>query len=254
MPNLQKSLAFGFGVLYIKFARSIRRQAASCVGWSIFFRLFIRCSEVSAVAGRKRWRWNLLGGQSAAAILLSVLFALGCLGGCVAATLVRDPGGDLLSYVRRYLELVVQDAFSPDVWSVFWRTVFFALAVTIFGFTALGVAGIPLLFLYKGFALCYAVSVFYRLFGAEGVGLAGVLFAVSAFLWLPAVLELGARGLLGSYGLLRRAMGSGRYPLGYDGALIWFGLCAGMLVLCVCIECIAVPILLQKIAGKYFVG
>lgn len=207
------------------------------------------------MARRKKWRVDLLNGRSAAVVLLAGLFALGGVAGCVSAGLIHDPGGDLLNYVRGYLALAAEDRASTYFLNVFWQLVRVPVLTLILGLTALGVVGIPMLFAAKGFALCYAVSAFYRLLGPVGLAPAFVLFGLSALVWLPAFLGLGGQGVLSSYGLLRRAMGDGRYPLGYDGRfLVRCGICAAALCLCVGIEYLAVPALLQEIAGVFSPG
>ena len=225
------------------------------VGWSIFFRLFIGCSEVSAVAGRRKWKVYLPDGRAAAALLLAAAFAVGSVAGCVAAGVVRDPSGELTGYVRNYLSLAAEASLVPRFGVVLWRTARLALAVVALGFTAVGLVGIPALFLCKGFALCYAVSAFYRFFGTAGLAPALILFGLSAFVWLPALLELGVRGLLGAYGLLRRAAGDGRYPLGRrEGALVRYGICVLALLACAGVEYAVVPTLLREIAGAFLSG
>ena len=204
---------------------------------------------------RKKWNVDLLSGRTAALILLSILFLIGGIAGCFCAGLIRDTGNVLLGYVRGCLDQLSQSGVSGRFLIVLWEIVRFPLAAVLLGFTALGVVGVPLLFVVRGFLLCYAVSVFYRLLGPEGLIPAFVLFGLSAFVWLPVLLLLGGRGWLGSYGLLRRTMGGGRYPLGYDSQYFTCcGLCAAALCLCAGMEYLAVPILLQRIAGVFVPG
>lgn len=204
---------------------------------------------------RKKWKVDLLSGQAAALILLSALFLIGSAIGCVAAGLIRDPSGALLDYVRGCLELLSQDGVMPQFFSVLWETARFPVVTVLLGFTALGVAGLPVLFAVRGFLLCYAVSVFYRILGLPGLVSGFILFGFSALIWMPVFFHLGGRGLLGSYGLLRRAMGDGHYPLRYNGGfLISCGVCAAALCLCAMLECLAVPILLQRVSGMLFPG
>ena len=204
---------------------------------------------------RKKWKVDLLSGQAAALILLSGLFLVGGVIGCVAAGRIADPAGALLSYVRGYLELLSQDGLSPRFWSILWETVRFPLAAFLLGFTALGVAGLPVLFAVRGFLLSYAICVFYRLLGPAGLVPGFVLFGLSALVWMPVLFQLGVQGLLGSYGLLRRAMGDGRYPLRYDGGyLARCGMCAAALGLCAVVEYLAVPALLKGITGILLPG
>lgn len=207
------------------------------------------------MAGRKKWKVGLLSGRSAVGILLAGLFALGSVIGCAAAGLIRDPVGELLDYVRGYLTLAAEGGLSPDVFRVLWQTVRVPLLTAVLGFTALGVIGIPILFAVRGFSLCFAVSAFYRLLGPAGLVPGLVLFGLSALVWLPVLFELGGQGVLGAYGMLRRAMGDGRYPLGYNGGfLVRCGICVAALCLCVGIEYFVVPLLLQEIAGVFLPG
>jgi len=204
---------------------------------------------------RKKWKVDLLSGQAAALILLSGLFLAGSVVGCVAAGRMADPTGALLTYVRGYLELLAQNGLSTRFWSVLRETVRFPLAAFLLGLTALGVAGLPVLFAVRGFLLSYAVCVFYRLLGLTGLVSGFVLFGLSALIWMPVLFQLGVQGLLGSYGLLRRAMGDGRYPLRYDGGyLARCGICAAALGLCAVVEYFAVPSLLTGIAGVFLPG
>ena len=204
---------------------------------------------------RKKWKVDLLSGRAAALILLSILFLVGSVVGCVTAGLIRDPSGALLDYVYGYLELLAHDGVTPRFVSVLWETMRFPVVAVLLGFTALGTAGLPVLFVVRGFLLCYAVSVFYRILGLTGLVLGFVLFGFSALIWMPVLFHLGVQGLLGSYGLFRRAVGDGRYPLRYNGGfLVCCGVCAVALCLCTVLEYLAVPILLQRVSGMLFSG
>lgn len=201
---------------------------------------------------RKKWKVDLLSGQAAALVLLGSLFLAGSVAGCVCAGLIDDQGGALLGYVRGYLELLARDGVAVRFFGVLWETARFPMAAFLLGFTALGVVCIPVLFAVRGFLLCYAISAFCRLLGPSGLVPAFFLFGLSALIWLPVLFQLGVQGVLGAYGLLRRAMGDGRYPLRYDGGyLLRCGLCAAALCLCAGVEYLAVPALLQGIAGAF---
>ncbi len=204
---------------------------------------------------RKKWKVDLLSGRAAALILLSVLFLVGSVAGCVTAGLICDPSGALLDYVRGCLELLAHDGVTPCFVSVLWETVRFPALAVLLGFTALGIAGLPVLFGVRGFLLCYAVSVFYRILGPTGLALGFILFGFSALIWMPVLFHLGVQGLFGAYGLFRRAMGDARYPLRYNGAFwICCGVCAVALCFCAMLEYLVVPILLQRVSGMLFPG
>ena len=57
----------------------------------------------------------------------------------------------------------------------------------------------------------------------------------------------GVTGFTGSYGLLRRVTGDGRYPLALSGGAYWVrcGLCAGALLACVGVEYMLIPVLIR---------
>ena len=204
---------------------------------------------------RKKWKMDLLSGQTAALILLGTFFFAGSVIGCVATGLLRDPSGTLLDYIRGYLELLAQDGVAVRFLSVFWEISKFSVIAVLLGFTALGVAGLPLLFAVRGFLLCYAVAVFYRILGLDGLLPGFFLFGLSAFIWMPVLFQLGVRGMLSSYGFLRRATGDVRYPLrGNGGFLICCGICAAALCVCAMVEYFVVPALLQRVTGIFFFG
>ena len=179
---------------------------------------------------------------------------MGSVAGCLTAGLVQDPSGALLDHIQNWLELLRGGA-TPHVLSVLWETIRFPVFAILFGFTAFGVVGLPVLFAVRGFLLCYAVSVFYRILGLNGLVFSLILFGLSAFLWMPVFFQLGVRGVLGSYGFFRRAKGDARYPLHCRGGfLICCVLSAAVLCLCAALECLVVPILLQRVSGLLFSG
>lgn len=204
---------------------------------------------------RRKWKVDLLSGRAAGLLLLSALFLIGSVVGCVCAGCVEDPDGTLADYVRGCLSALSLGQMEVGFFSALWEISKVPLAAFLLGLTALGVIGLPVLFALRGFLLCYAVSAFFRLFGWNGLLAALVLFGLSAFVWLPVLLHLGTQGLLSAYGLLRRTMGEGRYPLRLNGGyLIGGGICALALCLCACVECFAIPVLLQKTAWLFGAG
>lgn len=207
------------------------------------------------MGGRKKWKVDLLSGRAAALLLLSGLFFVGSVVGCVTAGLVRDPSGALLHYVQNWMEQMSQGGAAPHILSVLWETMRFPILVVLLGFTAFGVVGLPMLFAIRGFLLCYAISVFYRILGLNGLVLGFVLFGVSAFLWMPVFFQLGVQGVLGSFVFVRRARGDTRCSLRCHG--VFFACCAlSVAVLCLsaALECMVVPILLQRVSGWLFSG
>lgn len=204
---------------------------------------------------RKKWKVDLLSGQAAARLLLGSLFLMGSVFGCVAAGFIDDANGLLFESMGGYRTLFAWTEGTAQFWRVLWEAAQVPGLTLLLGFTALGVLGIPVLFAVRGFLLCYAICAFYRILGILGLLSAFCLFGISALVWLPVLFQLGVQGLLGAYSLLRRVMGDGRYPLRYDGPyLIRCGLCAAAICLCAGIECLVVPVLLQKVAGLFPAG
>lgn len=199
---------------------------------------------------RRKWSVSLLGGQTAGVLILGILFLAGSAAGCVSAGLLRvEDGQELLNYLNGYSESLRDGGVHAGFWSVLCQTVRFPLMAFLLGLTALGVVGIPVLFAVRGFLLCYAVSVFYRLLGVSGLLPAFCLFGITALLWMPVMFRLGVQGLLGAHGLLRRALGNGRYPLPYNSSyFVSCALCAAALVLCAGLEYLMVPTLLQVVS------
>lgn len=198
---------------------------------------------------RKGWNLDLLSGQTAALLLLSAAFILGSAAGCLMAG-GMDTGeqGILRDYLDSYLALMGEVP-GLRLWPLVWDVARFPLLAGVLGFTALGVVGLPALFGVRGFLLSYAISAFYRLYGLSGQIPAFILFGLSALLWMPVLFHLGVQGLLCSYGMLRRSLGEGRYPLGIDRAFwVRCGVCAGALCACAAVEYLAVPVLFQAVA------
>lgn len=178
-------------------------------------------------------------GTLAAMAVLGMAFLLGGGAGCLLGGMVNGAGGSALSdYLQTYLTLA-QDGTegAPGFWAVLWEQMRFPLAALLMGFTALGVIGLPVLFAVRGFLFSFSVACFCRLFGGAGLIPALFLFGLPALLWAPALFVLGAQGMLGAYGLLRRVTGDSRYPLSYDTAYgVRCALCGGAVMLCVILE------------------
>ena len=200
---------------------------------------------------RKKWNVGLFSGEAAALALLSVCFLLGSVVGCfITGVMDTDSGTALQEYVQEYMSYQTEQTVRPAFFSLAWNTFRLPLLTFLMGFTTLGIFGLPVLFSIKGFLLSFAVSSFYRLFGSAGEIPAFFLFGLSAMIWLPVLFHLGVQGMLASYGLLRRAAGEGRYPLGYNYRyLVRSGLCAAALAMSVALEYLVVPVLVHAIAG-----
>lgn len=197
-----------------------------------------------------RKKWDLPSGQSRALVVLSIAFLMGGMAGCVLAALSSGAGAEELSrYLVDYLTLSQGGQLSRSLWPVLWGQVRYLLAGLLLSLTALGLAGLPILFGVRGFFFSFPVACFCRVFGGRGLFTAFILFGLPALLWAPALFLMGVSGFLSAQQLLRRAMGEGRGGLPLSGAY-WCraGLCAGLALAAGALEYWVVPVLLRETA------
>ena len=200
------------------------------------------------VGKRKKWRLDLLSGHSAALVVLSVTFLLGSVFGCICASLFHDEQG----VVRQGMTVALSSLSRPQLWDCVRCAGSFCVGAFVLSFTSIGTVGLPVLFACRGFLLCYAVGVFYHLWGFSGLSAALVLFALPALLWMPALFALGAQGLPASWLLARGRRGKGKPASAYD-VPFWTrcALCALLVLLCSCVEYACVPALMRMINGAF---
>ena len=187
---------------------------------------------------------------------LGPLTALGCafllggvLGSLLASLIAGEAAQDLEAFLLDYLTAAQAGEITAQFWPMLWEQGRFFLGVCLLGITALGVAGIPAVFLARGFLFSFSVAALCRCFGPVGLASAFFLFGLPALLWAPVLFLAGSQCLDGAYALLRRVLGDSRSPLpqgsAYWGKLALYGL---GLVLCVMLECMSTPILLRAAA------
>ena len=200
---------------------------------------------------KSHWHWNLIPDRSAALLALCAVFLLGSAIGCAAAGILgTQQKAVLLAELHACLSTSGREHDATQFFDVLWRLLGAPTAVILFGFSAFGVIAVPAAFFVRGFLSTYAISVFYRLLGAEGLLAGGILFVVSALFWLPAFLELGMQGLLGACALMRRLRGDFRAVLPFNKVyFIRCGICAVALCVGAAAEYFIVPWLLQAASG-----
>ena len=199
--------------------------------------------------------WDGTGGGALLSLaVVSAAFALGALAGMLVASQVGGGGQESLSaYLEHYLAAAQAGAAVPPRLSVIlWQTLRWPLLVFLLGFTALGVAGIPILFAVRGFLLSFAVSSFVLMFGGAGAILAFFAFGFSGMLSVPALFVLGVQGFSSGQELALRALSGGKGAR-VRGRAYWArsGLCAAALALSMLLEWWAVPALLGSVAGLF---
>lgn len=190
----------------------------------------------------------MLSGRAAALWLLAAVFLAGSIAGCLTAGLWSG-GGAVTDYLDGYWAVLEQGTARVPLLPVLWRVIRPHSAAFLLGLTALGVLGLPVLFCARGFCLCHACSVLFRLMGFRGLMFGACLFGVSAVLWLPALFELGVTGFEDSYALMRRVTGEGRYPLPVSAGRYWrrCGICFGLALAGAAAEYLLVPELVRLV-------
>lgn len=196
--------------------------------------------------------WDLpSSGTSAALLILGAAFVLGGFAGCLLADQVVGGGSDALGeYLEGYLSAVYSGGMvKPDVLSVLWDTIRWPLLILVLSLTPLGLLGLPILFLVRGFLLSFAVASFFRVLGTAGLALAFVVFGITGLLCIPVFFVLGVQGFLWAGALTGRLLGEGRRQTLFDRvALLRCGVCAAVLCGYGLMEYGAVPVLLGSLA------
>lgn len=181
---------------------------------------------------------------------LSACFLLGGALGAVFGGLMSETSAqELADYLSTYFTLAREGGVTVEFWSVAWEQFRLLIAVILLGLTALGAAGIPLLFGVRGFLLAFSVSGLCRVFGAAGLVPALFLFGLPAFFWAPILFLTGGQCLNGTWVLLRRLLLESWEPLPFTSAY-WgrLGLWAAAMMVCVMLEYLAAPVLLSAAA------
>lgn len=182
----------------------------------------------------------------------AAFFFLGGLGGCLAACYVEGAAADSLSaYIGGFLRMAQAGGLAhPAVLGVIWNTARWPVLAVLLGFTSLGLLGLPVLFCARGFLLAFSIASFVRIFGGMGCFLAFLVFGVTGIFSVPALFVLGVQSFLAAQALAGRFWGEGRPAPAYGSAyFLRCGVCAAALVLCVVLECLAVPALVSDAAG-----
>lgn len=197
---------------------------------------------------RIRRKWDLPSEQGGALVLLALAFLAGGALGCFLAALSSDADVEELSaYLTGYLALARDGDLPRGLWAVLWGQVKYLLAAVLLSMTALGLAGMPVLFAVRGFFLSFPAACFCRVFGGRGLLPAFALFGLSALLWSPALFSLGVPGFLTALQRLRRPAGEG---LVLSSRAWWcrVGLCLALVLAAGLLEYWVVPVLLRGLA------
>lgn len=199
--------------------------------------------------------WDVpAGGLLTSLVVASAAFLAGGIVGLCMAVNVGGSGNDsLMTYIQGYMTAAQTGAMrAPGLALVIWETLRWPALATLFGCTALGVLGIPVLFAARGFFLSFAITAFVRMFGSVGGVAAFFAFGITGMIAIPALFVLGVQGFVSSRDLAGRVLGDGKRPMPF-GKRYWVrvGFCALALALCVLLEYFAVPALLRLAASLF---
>ncbi len=199
--------------------------------------------------------WNVPDrGYLPALAVVSVCFLAGGLAGCVLAACVSGGGGESLAgYVQGFLRAAqAGELEEPALAALVWNTVRWPLMAVLMGFTAVGLLGLPVLFLVRGFLLAFSIASFVRVLGGAGCLLAVLIFGITGVVALPALFVLGVQSLTASRSLAGRVLGESRRASPYGRAyFLRCGSCAAACFVCVAMDYLAVPALVSGMAGVF---
>jgi len=184
--------------------------------------------------------------------VVGACFFLGGLAGCLLAGYVGGDGREGLSaYLQNFLQAAsAGEMDSPALAALVWSTVRWPLLALLLGFTALGLLGLPILFLIRGFLLAFSIASFVRLFGSMGCLLALLVFGLTQALAVPVLFVVGVQSLLAARVLAGGFWGDGKTPVPYGSCyFLRCGMCAGVLCVCVLLDYLVAPALVSGLAG-----
>lgn len=199
-----------------------------------------------AVAG---FWWSPTDEGTPALVVTAIFFALGGLLGGVWAFGASGSGAETMTdYLREFLLTAQEGALrQPMFWELVWRALRWPLAAFLFGFTALGVFGLPVLIAARGFCLSFSISAFAQTYGGKGLMTAFLLLGVPAFVYVPVFFLLSAQSFSAACALVGRTAGQGRREGPYHREYFFrSGVCAAALCLGISLEQYLVPALITS--------
>ena len=181
--------------------------------------------------------------------VLAICFAIGALGGFLFAT-IGEPSSELLDYLQRYFQLAGQGGQTgPSLLSSIWDLLRWPLAAVLLGFSALGIAGIPVLLAVRGFMLSFAAATFTRLFGWSGAAAAMASFGLTVFVAVPVLFLISQNAFQQS---LKRLSGSASKPDAWGQWLSALIPGLSLLILAVALQHTVMPALLTAVCARLF--
>ena len=190
-----------------------------------------------AVAGF--WRPPMAEGVPAL-VITAAFFVLGGAAGCFMAFQSSGAGADTLAaYLDNFLSAAQAGQLSdPAAPELLWRTIRWFLAAFLLGFTALGLLGVPILALLRGFFLSFSIASFSQAYGWNGLMLSFLLLGVPSMVTIPAFFLMTVQSFSASLNLAF-----------HREYFFRCGLCVGAVCASLFLERYAVPALIAGISG-----
>lgn len=188
---------------------------------------------------------------TAALIIMAVVFVIGAIAGCTLASRVDGSGEDaLINYLDGFLNVAVSgDSIKPKLMTLLWKSIRWALVVFLFGFTPLGLIGVPVLFLIRAFLLSFSIASFFRILGVNGLLFSFVLFGITGLIYIPILFVLGIQSFLNAGSIVGRITGESRRSTGIKRSdLFCCCICFLALFFCCVFEYSAGPAILKLAA------
>ncbi len=196
--------------------------------------------------------WSPTTEGNSALVVTATFFTLGGLLGCLAALRTAGSGAEAMgAYLEQFLTVAQAGGLEqPALPSLFWRALRWPLAAFLFGFSALGVLGLPLLNTLRGFFLAFSIAAFGCAYGRGGLAVAFLLLGLPGLAAIPAFLVLSTQSFSAAASLAGRAGGQGRREWPYHQDYFFrCGVCGVGVCLSLLLERYLVPVLLTGAAG-----
>ena len=196
-----------------------------------------------AVAG---FWWSPASEGVSALAVTAAFFALGSVWGYFASASALDGGEVISAYLTRFLSEAQMDGLLyPDLLQFLWLSLRWPFAAFVLGFSSLGLLGIPILSVTRGFLFSFSVGVFARILGRRGLAAAFLLLGISGLITIPIFLLVATQSFLTAK---RLAVRGGQNP--YDRPYILRCIFSALFLLVgLILEWYFVPTLLANWAG-----
>ena len=116
-------------------------------------------------------------------------------------------------YLEQFLSTAQKDGLlGPDVIQFLWLSLRWPLVAIAFGFSSLGLFGIPILSAMRGFLFSFSVGTFAHMLGYRGIGVAFLLLGISGCISVPVFLLIATQSFSAAKTLASKGQGKRETP------------------------------------------